>query len=436
MCSFRIVDSSYGVYDDSLKIRFFKPTQKELPALTGTGDVVLLRSVRINRWSGMTIGLSNRGTTWAVFPAASIPTAMPTSQLQLKHVKEPRAAVPNPSEMQYAVSLCNSHDRSTFSVLNVMPASTFGAGSPSGSPPANSIRRDKFTLIKNAQVETYYDLVAQVVKVYAHNDRVELYVSDYTSNNLLFNYEGDQDDDYTSGREGDEYNYAPRNSVLKKWNGPEGKLTLTITLWPPHADFGRETLKEKDFVHLRNVHIKWSQDKKMEGVLHSDRRYPDRIDVTILRNNEDDDRVKDVLRRKRAHEKKSEDQNTGKVALARALKRKEMDDSAPLSKNQAKKRRKRQGKDQLDKPVGNMDGKENHVRPSIDTSKDQKPPVKSLKQDLTTNGTWKRSVFPMFVNGYWTSSGRNICLVMFLSFTYGYRLKHNRHPVRSAKDKF
>ncbi len=389
MFSFTLADLSYGGYDDGFKVRFFRPMQSEMPAITGTGDVVLLRLIRIKEWSGMTLGLANWRTSWTVFPAASIPTAIPPSQLNLKHVKETRATIPNPSEGQYAVSLCNSRDRSTFTVSNEMPASTYEAGLPSGNSPANAIKRDKFTLVKDAQVETYYDLVGQVVKVYAQNDRVELYVSDYTSNNLLFNYEWGLDDEDVSGREGDEYNYAPRITALKKWNGPPGKLTLTVTLWPPHASFGREKLKENDFVHLRNVHIKWSQDKKMEGVLHSDRRYPDRVDVTILKNNEDDDRVKDLLRRKRAHVKKFQDQSTAMVAQARALKRKKMGDGAPLSKNQARKRNKRQGKEQLANPseVGDSEDKENLTRSSFGTPKDRDQSVKPQKQDLNPNGT-------------------------------------------------
>lgn len=393
MCTFSLADSSYGgVYDDGLRIRFFRPMESEMPAITGKGDVVLLRLIGIKEWSGMTMGISNRETTWTIFPAAGIPTAMPSSQLHLRHVKEPRATFPNLIEMQYAFSVCNARDRSTFSVSDITPASTLGAGPFSGSPHPNPIRRDKFTLVKDAMTGMYYDLVVQVVKIYTHNDRIEVYVSDYTSNNLLFNYEWGHDDSDASGREGDEYNYAPGNPSLNKWNGPCGKMTLTVTLWPPHANFGRENLKENDFVHLRNVHIRWSKDLKIEGGLHTDRRCPDRIDVAILTNNENDDRVKDLLRRKRAYAKKFQEQSEALVAQSRATKRKEMNDGASLSKTQARKKRKREEKEQLSNPIQSRgaDDKENQARPSDGETKNPLQTVKFAKQDLNPNGKQRR----------------------------------------------
>lgn len=391
MCSFSLVDSSHGgIHDDGLKIRFFRPMQSEMPAITGKGDVVLLRSIGIKEWSGMTMGISNRETLWTVFPAASIPTAIQSSQIQPKHVKEPRAAFPSLPEIQYVISVCNSRDRSTFSLPNDMPTSSLGGGPFSGCSPAKPTRRNKFALIKDVDLGGYYDLVAQVVKVYAHNNCVEVYVSDYTSNKLLWNYEWGQDEGDASGREGDEYNYTPRNSSQSRWNGPYGKLTLTVTLWPPHASFGRDNLKENDYVFLRNAHIRWSKGSKTEGVLHTDERYPDRIDVTILKHYEDDDRVKDLLRRKRAYAKKFHDQNTAMIAEAKASKRKAMDDTAPLSKNQARKKRKQQQlKERSVNPndMNNSDDKKNHSRALNDVAKDSHQLAKCQKQDLNPNGT-------------------------------------------------
>ena len=87
--TFSIADPSYGGnYDDGLRVRFFRPLASEMPAIRGTGDVVLLRSIKISEYHGMTIGLSNRVTSWVVFPAGSIPVKAPSSgTLQHKNVK-------------------------------------------------------------------------------------------------------------------------------------------------------------------------------------------------------------------------------------------------------------------------------------------------------------------------------------------------------------
>ena len=340
MSSFSIADPSYGgVYDDGLKVRFFRPLASEMPAIRGTGDVVLLRNIKIREWSGMTVGLSTRGTSWVVFPAESIPANAPSSPgLQLKNVKAATGLAPSPSEMHYAISVCNSRDRSTFTSSSSPP--TGSSMIPSGTP-STTQSRDKFSLLKDVNVDTFYNLVGQVVRLYPSNGRVELYVTDYTRNCLVWDYP-EPDDGNGTGREGDEFDYTAGGN--KKWNGPYGKMTLTVTLWGNNAYFVSQNIKENDFVHLRNVHIKWSKDAKVEGALHTDRRYPDRIDVTALKNNDDDDRVKDVLRRKRDYWKKFNNKAEDSAHQTRALKRKGVEDSKPLSKNQARKRRKQESK--------------------------------------------------------------------------------------------
>ena len=397
MRSFSITDLSFGgLGDDGLKIRYFRPTESEMPAIMGTGDVVLLRSIKIKEWSGMTIGLSSRATSWIVFPAASIPSQMPHSHVQLTHAKEARTASPSPVEIKHAIALCNSRDRSTFTIPSPSPNNQAGASS-SSAPAMTQGRREKFSLIKDVETDTYYDIVGQVVKLYPSNGRVELYVTDYTSNNLLWNYEWGQDEGI--GREGDVYNYTRRESSKKNWPGPFGKMTLTVTLWPPHSSFGEQNVKQNDFVHLRNVHIKWSKDSKLEGVLHSDRYYPDRVDVTILTNNESDDRVKDVLRRKRDYTKKFESQAASFIGEARALKRKQEDESKPLSKTQARKRRKQEREQLASKKchdIDELEDKENSEQGPSRRVQNTNPTnatlPKSLRQDLNKNGQYSIEV--------------------------------------------
>ena len=396
MSSFSIADPSYGgVYDDGLKVRFFRPLASEMPAIRGTGDVVLLRNIKIREWSGMTIGLSTRGTSWVVFPAESIPPNAPSSAgSQLKNVKVAQGLAPSPSEMHYAISVCNSRDRNTFTSSSSPPTGSTITPKTFVTPTTTQLR-DKFSLLKDVNVDTFYNLVGQVVRLYPSNGRVELYVTDYTRNCLVWDYP-EPDDENGTGREGDELIYTAGSN--KKWNGPYGKMTLTVTLWGNNAYFVQQNLKENDFVHLRNVHIKWSKDAKAEGALHNDRRYPDRIDVTVLKNVDDDDRVKDVLRRKRDYWKKFNNKVEDLAHQTRALKRKGVEDGKPLSKNQARKRRKQEskqlnrakdqgGEDQSDKENGIGEDRDHHLKrkQTLDHhSPTQKPELNNnSKQGLT-----------------------------------------------------
>jgi len=319
ICTFSIADSTFGGdYDQGLKIRFFKPTESELPKIQGTGDVIVLRSMKITQWSGTTMAISNRHSTWTIFPASSIPERAPSNNIQLKHIKEARATIPSPEIMLYATCLCNARDRSSFSEPISKPQTLPQAMSANTSPSAaNSItpaphsRRDKFSLIKDVVIDVFYDVVGQVVKIFPSNGCVELYITDYTSNNLLYNYEWGQDDSEAISRDGDDYGYVPRASSRRQWPGPFGKMTMTVTLWPPHSYFANGNVKELDFVHLRNMRVKNNKDVKMEGSLHSDRLWPDRVDVMILKDNREDDRVKDVLRRKLEYTKRFKTQRQG-----------------------------------------------------------------------------------------------------------------------------
>ena len=409
MCSFSILDPTYARYDNTgLKIRFFRPSETELPAIQRTGDILLLRFLKISNWSGMTVGLSSRGTSWTVFPAASIPRGIQTSQQALKHIKEPRAPIPSYPEMHYAVNLHEGSSSMTFVEASPSLFQSSPISVPGGPNTAGPAWKDKFALIRDIGCDSFHDLVGQVIKIYPHNDRVELYVTDYTSNNLLWNYEWGEDDVDGSGREGDAYNYVPRASTNKKWPGPFGKMTLTVTLWPPHAYFSRQNVKEGDYVHLRNVRIKFSRDSKLEGVLHSDQRYPDRIDVTILKNNENDDRVKDLLRRKREYSKRFQKSSEDFVAEVRGLKRKEGEESKakvrgppettkPLSKTARRKMRKQETQQlEIAKSRGD-DDKENEISASNNVqSSNNDFTTKFQKLDLNANGTleyWSLSIF-------------------------------------------
>lgn len=404
--TFSIADPTFGGdYDQGLKIRFFKPTESELPKIQGTGDVIVLRSMKIMQWSGTTMAISSRNSTWTIFTASSIPEEAPSNNIQLKYIKEARAPIPSPEIMLHAICLCNSRDRSSFSEPiskpPILPQAMSAKTSPSAAnsfTPAPYSRRDKFSLIKDVVIDNFYDVIGQVVKIFPNNGCVELYITDYTSNNLLYNYEWGIDDNEAISRDGDDYGYVPRASSRRQWPGPFGKMTMTVTLWPPHSYFANANVKELDFVHLRNMRVKYSRDAKMEGSLHSDTLWPDRVDVTILKDNREDDRVKDALRRKLEYTKRFKIQSQAFVEDVRGQKRKTAEDDKPLSKAQAKKRRKQELAEakcqealNLKKPHGKenktIDSKRNEWHDGRHQTPDTSPPpARPPKLELNKNG--------------------------------------------------
>ncbi|KAI4195364.1 MAG: hypothetical protein LQ350_007233 [Teloschistes chrysophthalmus] len=344
MCSFQIADST--VFDDGLKIRFFRP-ESELPAIQAIGDVVMLHNIKITLFSGMTLALSSHQTCWTLLPAASIPEKASSGALNLKRVGGRGSQVPSQDEMRYAVELCNSRgDRAPYGSNTAASNPTSAHSTPAASDPTSvhlqkltgssaatrtpaGLRpQEKFSLIKDVSVNSYYDLIGQVVKVYpSSNGMVELSITDYTTNNFLFLYEWGRGDP---------------NAADGKWRGPYGKMTLTVSLFPPHSTYAKDHFKEHDIVRLRNTHIKWSRggSNKLEGGLHTDRNNPDRVDVTSPREL-DTDRVKDLLRRKREYGTKFEKQREEyAMDVNSVLGQKRKQQEPKLSKTQARKKRK------------------------------------------------------------------------------------------------
>ncbi len=336
MNTFTIWDNS--CHDDGFKVRFFKPIETDLPKVQGTGDVIILRCLKVKEWSGMIVGLSSHGTNWLVFPAAVLTERTPINPPKVKHFKDTRALSFSPPEMHYAVSLHNSRERSA----STLPATEVSRFAPIQDH--SQVRREKFSLVKDIQINIYYDLIGQVLKMYPTGSCVEVYITDYTSNQLLYNYEwGRGGAEEAEGRDGDEYNYIARNSKNRTWEGPFGKNTLMVCLWQPHSDFAKINVKEQDFVFLKNVRIRQSRDgSKIEGAMHTDKNANDRINVVLLKDRSDD-RVKDVLRRKLEYTKWFNFQKEKYLDAVAGQKRNQPES---LRKIHGKKRRKQQREQQ------------------------------------------------------------------------------------------
>jgi protection-of-telomeres protein 1 len=379
----------------SQAVKWFRPNPSDHPQVTGTGDIVVLWNMKSSEWSGMKFLLSNHGSTWLVFHQKDIPEKADSTQLQLKYVKEKRAQKPTPEIMRYACALCNAGPRDVYTEpLTQLPT----PDGTSGTMNVSTGPRDKFSLIKDVKADTFYHIVAQVVKVFPTQSCLEIFVTDYTSNSLLFNHEKGSKGKAGVVRDGDEYGYAGR--MAKKgdfsWPGPLGTRTLTVTLWPPHSYWASTNVKVNDTVFLRNTRIKVSTLGTLEGVMHSDKKYEDRIDISVIRIDKDaDQRVKDLFRRKKDYEKQMKEEMNGSGEEVNGLKRQRDDSSEPLSKAQKKKKRKQE---QMEKAKLGANGgpqekdvakSEANDKPQVEEPISGVAAIRAAKNELNRNSAYR-----------------------------------------------
>lgn len=194
---------------------------------------------------------------------------------------------PSKAEQMYAITLrqlapsvVNTAGPSDAVSISARPATDRAGGAPQNN--------FKFRLITNVNYNDYCDLAVEVVKKFPNsNGNMELYVTDYTANDSLYDYpapdDADADDEFS--RDGDYYGYISNVTGKRKtWSGPSGRRTLQVELLPPHAGYARDRVKEGDFVKLSNVRIKQNSVGKMEGNLWPDRQFPDKILVHQLKD--------------------------------------------------------------------------------------------------------------------------------------------------------
>ena len=302
------------------------------------------------------------GTKCIVIPHQSVPDphfnlAYVDGRQQLPHFSFPPGQVLTPPAQIYSISLHHALCAKTDSSLPVAPseprvempatqsasrskleASTQSVSRPmieASTQPASrsmlvaSTHSQKFSLIKDIGPQRFSDLAVEVVKTFYHDGgQCEVYVTDYTENNLLYLYsqpaEGEDSDD---GQDGDTMNCL--GAQHRKGAGPYGQYTLQVMLWEPHGSFARHNIHQGHYVFLRNVHIKYDRSAThIEGALHSDRKYPGRIDINKLSPN--DRRAKELESRKQAYLTRIEAQNAKKGKTEKKDKRKKKKEAKML----------------------------------------------------------------------------------------------------------
>ncbi|KAH8696667.1 hypothetical protein BGW36DRAFT_398152 [Talaromyces proteolyticus] len=300
--TFTLKDSDYesgNKHWEGLKVKYFKNDEHLLPDVK-VNDVILLRQLRVRLYQGTLLGVvaNTDHVAWAIFrqPEGSGSLVMPECSAGSQDLSR--------EETAYANSLLNSatHAQTGATSSQTRKAERRAAAIEvvEKAPSIATNKRDKFCLIKGLTPGDFADLIVHVVKTWYEDDKVNLYVTDYTVNKSLFNYE-DKSDDEDEGRTGDKFGYLPNNiRPSQVWRGPTGRMTLQITLWYPHSTFARENVKEDSYVSLNNVHVKSEkQYGRTEGIIHTDRIYPEKLNIHILDNEDDDPRFTELKKRKR-----------------------------------------------------------------------------------------------------------------------------------------
>ncbi|KAK2810288.1 hypothetical protein FQN50_003019 [Emmonsiellopsis sp. PD_5] len=333
-------DAWYG-----LKIRYFSNDESFLPD-PQLGDAVLLRMIKIRSYQGAIMGLSSQMDLipWVIFRKGSDQNAAPYI------IKHPKATDPNPSERAYALFMIGgagpTRQSSSVPPQPAVTTTTTPARTAAVQKAKAPVRR-KFSLIKDLAYNTFVDLIVQVVKTYPEDyQRFQLYVTDYTENKQLFNYSED-----SHSRDGDEFNYTTRPK--RDWPGPMGQMTLQVTLWEPHSHFARQNVKENDFILLQNVNVKIGRmSSVMEGSLHTDRHYPEKVQVIPIDDNDSDEQTRDLVKRKIEYWKRMKGGN-GRFGDNGSKRKAGGADTENLSKNarkkQAQQRRKQEAKEKKNK---------------------------------------------------------------------------------------
>ena len=287
-----------------LKVRIFQKAEDLLPRIQNQGDVVILRNVKLNDYNGQQIVLSNFASTWSVLEHASLndSTAVNGSDITIKQGNV--APHPTISDLRYAKAILELENPNNWppppkpTAAQVASIMTQNGGT---APLAyQKFKEVKDCILPSDKQYIFAELFGEVRKVYAHDMKCELYITDYTTNPFVFDYK--RDEDGADGRDGDSYGYIP--DTPKSWPGPWGKTVLPVILWPPHRDFALNKVKEDDYVYLKNVQVKFDKMGRLEGHCRGDPLYPTKINVIKYRPNEagNDDQFKAVLRRKREYE--------------------------------------------------------------------------------------------------------------------------------------
>ncbi|KAI5810932.1 hypothetical protein DFH27DRAFT_605009 [Peziza echinospora] len=301
--SFTICDSMPFETSSGLFVRVFKGSLKELPQINNIGDV-------ITNFNGKSMGMTTYNTKWTVGSVSQFTT------YKLNFAPSSSKLVVSPKELE---AIHNFHRFYTTQVDENIRKAAQTAVKQTAS------RGRKFACIKDMEFDCFYDTMGEVVKVFPGQSNFTIYLTDYTSNPLLHCYGWDESSGgggqrYGGNADGEDYTGTGGGRGGSNWVGPCGQYTLQITLWDIHAVTARRHVKEGCYIRLKNVRAKRNRDGKLEGALHGDRQFPERVDIEVV-TDLGESGVKQIKQKKIEVQRRAEDERVAYQAKLDAEKR-------------------------------------------------------------------------------------------------------------------
>ncbi|CCG84790.1 protein of unknown function [Taphrina deformans PYCC 5710] len=259
-----VCDPSAALPSTGLLAQFYMPSAADLPR-PAEGSVIILKQFKTFEYRGGLQIWSNNNSSWIIMdPNGSIILSK-----SKKQVIEPTNEV-----RIYLKRLADWWKTRSGRSANLQVDVPQNVNSIS----AHSTGRPTITL-KEVKEGRFYDVYGYVVKTFPSRENAfTLYVTDYTTNDLLH--------DYTYGE--------------SKWAGPFGQRTMQVTLWDAHAHYARAHVHENHYVYLRNLQGKRGDSGRLEGAVRGDRANPSKVNVILIQP--DDPRVKSIKLRRAQYE--------------------------------------------------------------------------------------------------------------------------------------
>ncbi|CBX96619.1 hypothetical protein IAQ61_005517 [Plenodomus lingam] len=276
---------SFTTGSSSILCRMFRPADK-LPKISSTGDVVVIRNFKLNKW-GLRIDCVADSASFCpvfVFRKDRIPVPQLSQPYEAGNKRLPYEAIYSTTEPTRVeqIAVINMNAAASGSVQPVQQRN-------SASSSFNALPPQKLQLIKDLNFNLFYDVRAQVLNIYYTNmGTVDLKITDYTENEQLFYYADPKSDDA----------HMVQNS---NWTGPFGHFTMNVLLFESNAAWARENVAVGDYIYLRNLRTKMSPANKLEGIMHQDRQRPTQVDIYKLSNPAE---IAEIEARRKAYEEK------------------------------------------------------------------------------------------------------------------------------------
>lgn len=273
--------------ESSITCRLFRPSEDKFPKISGVGDVVILRRWKLQQYQFRMDAVGSRTCHMVVFPNHRIPVPELSEAFQAGSQKLPHAltgGLPPTPTIPEQMAVIHLKHASKGAAPQVKQHAAISASK------AKTAR--KKSLIKDLQLDTFYDVCAQVVDFYYTQlgDRVDLKVTDYTPNEQMFYYpDPDSEKDFPV-RE-------------RRWSSPFGHMVLNITVYGANAAWIQENLGQGDFVFVRNMRAKLATNGMLEGALHEDKMNDSKVDIMLLKN---EGEIEAINKRREEYEKKRE----------------------------------------------------------------------------------------------------------------------------------